>query len=376
MFVFILGVLGLSVDCPDIINFAIGLSVNIKQPALMSQLRSDCCSQVTCDSNNRVTIISWNNMNLNGTINGTALPAKLLELHVFRNQLVGKLPSIWPPLLKQLDIDGNYLGGDVPLFPDSLNFLCLGWPDNFNYFTGTVKIFKPTHLWINNNWITDIQIADTSLLADCDLSNNPLLGNPNVASLNMCIRNNLYNSSNLPITTKTSGTQTMSKTRFSTFLSMSAYKYKSTLIHSISTYKSAFFHSVTTFKSSIPLFSSSKITNTVTLSSHSKDAILTISGKAEETASLENQTSLIIAETEPSLHSKFYFATETNEYAKLDTMESLPPWLIYGLLGAIVGLCVLVLLGGLLFKHPKMHSKFGRKNSFGTLNTVNTSYKT
>ena len=45
-------------------------------------------------------------------------------------------------------------------------------------------------------------------------------------------------------------------------------------------------------------------------------------------------------------------------------------WLPIVLIGAIVVLCVAVCILSRIFKHPKLNSKFGRKNSFGTLNSV------
>ena len=46
--------------------------------------------------------------------------------------------------------------------------------------------------------------------------------------------------------------------------------------------------------------------------------------------------------------------------------------IIFILVGAFAGIAIALLLAAKFVKHPKIHSKFGRKNSFGTLNTVNT----
>ena len=46
---------------------------------------------------------------------------------------------------------------------------------------------------------------------------------------------------------------------------------------------------------------------------------------------------------------------------------------INGLFLGFTALCVLVFIASKVFRYPKMASKFGRKNSFGTLNSQNTS---
>ena len=48
------------------------------------------------------------------------------------------------------------------------------------------------------------------------------------------------------------------------------------------------------------------------------------------------------------------------------------PNTFYYLIGAFVACIILVLVASMVFRKPKSTSKFGRKNSFGTLNTVNT----
>ena len=50
-------------------------------------------------------------------------------------------------------------------------------------------------MFVIDNMITDVIIADTSNLFNCDLSNNPLLGNVRVGALTMCIKNGIWNSS-------------------------------------------------------------------------------------------------------------------------------------------------------------------------------------
>ena len=53
---------------------------------------------------------------------------------------------------------------------------------------------------MNDNWIADLNIQDSSALSTsvCDISNNPLLGNPRIGF--SCVKNNLYSSNSLPNT--------------------------------------------------------------------------------------------------------------------------------------------------------------------------------
>lgn len=62
-------------------------------------------------------------------------------------------------------------------------------------------LFQPTRVFINNNWITDVIVYETALLgSNCDLSNNPLLGNPDIANLTSCTQIGLYSMSLMPST--------------------------------------------------------------------------------------------------------------------------------------------------------------------------------
>ena len=201
----ILELYGVSIDCPDVINLAIGLILNLKSPSLFTTMKNDCCTAtgVTCSSQ-RVTQIFWFRQGLNGTINGTALPSGLFYLGLYNNLLTGPIPTL-PSLMTTLALDDNNLSGDLPLFPSTMSNIHLGFPNQAgNHFTGTLRLNRPTNVYINDNWITDVIIQDTSQLTTCDLSNNPLLGNPRIVSLIMCTQNSLYSASQLPITKFTS----------------------------------------------------------------------------------------------------------------------------------------------------------------------------
>ena len=225
-----------SIDCPKLISFAFDLGMPSQQPARWMQLQSDCCTVigVYCVGS-RVIEISWYMMGLNGTINGTAIPSSVTSLYLNNNAITGSIPNNLPSGLLYLDLNenaitgfipnalpvglislslhGNQMSGDLPLFPSTLQVLYLGYPGTAgNNFTGTLRLFKPSELYINDNWITSVVIQDLSVLYQCDLSNNPLLGNPNIASLTMCTKNGLYSAALLPMTKTYTATSTATAT--------------------------------------------------------------------------------------------------------------------------------------------------------------------
>ena len=243
------GINSISIDCPNLINIARNLQMQSTQATIWTALNNDCCSaaSITC-TNQRVTRIDWNRMGLIGNISDISLPSEITFLRFDHNSLSGTIQNVFTTNLTSIDLSGNrltgtipvvlpkgmqflYLGsnlftgnipmtlpngllhlsvdtnlltGDVPPFPSSLRYLALGYPGwGGNYLTGTVQINKPQLLYILKNWITDVVIQDTSVLTQCDLSNNPLLGNLNIAALTMCTTNGLYNASLLPNTKTT-----------------------------------------------------------------------------------------------------------------------------------------------------------------------------
>jgi hypothetical protein len=213
---------GISVDCPNVIDLARGVHLDIQQPARFSELQGDCClaSTIGCTSQ-RVDIVNWGSMYLDGTINATALPSALTildmnsnsisgrfpislpstlqQLILHDNQLTGSLPSALPSGLTSIHIDTNYLTGDLPPIPPSVTYFVIGWAGYpANHFSGGITLNRPSDVSIYNSLITDIVIQDTSNLGVCDLSNNPLLGNPHISALTMCTKNGLYSASSLP----------------------------------------------------------------------------------------------------------------------------------------------------------------------------------
>ena len=229
-----------SSDCPNVIQLAYDLGMQAAQPAIWSALQGDCCNstrtEVYCDGSQHVTQIQWDRIGLNGVINGTAIPSRvtrlelfgnaitgsipnalpsgLLRLWLYNNAITGSIPYVLPTGLTNFYLHGNQMSGDLPSFPDSLQILALGWPGYpGNHFTGSLRLNRPIGLYINDNWITEVVVQDSSELAtsgySCHLSNNPILGNPNIAGLTMCTQKGLYSAALLPVTQSTVITTTM-----------------------------------------------------------------------------------------------------------------------------------------------------------------------
>ena len=141
------------------------------------------------------------------------------------------------------------MSGDIPAFPSTLEYLQLGYPGfPGNHFTGSVRLNAPVFLFINENWITDVVIQDKSGLPtnNCDLSNNPLLGNPNIAWLIVCTKNGLYSAGLLPNTKSTSTVVTARFTTLSREMKVSiAYMTSLDLLFAKSTEVSRFTTAVT-----------------------------------------------------------------------------------------------------------------------------------
>src|SRR5689334_20934346 len=87
-----------SIDCPNIVNLGLGLNLNKAQPSIWSAIQSDCCvtaqTKVTCDGSQRAIQLNWDLLGLNGTINGTAIPSKMLYLYLMSNQINGSIPTL------------------------------------------------------------------------------------------------------------------------------------------------------------------------------------------------------------------------------------------------------------------------------------------
>ena len=136
-------------------------------------------------------------------------PLGLTVLCLGKNLFMGGISSmVLPSFLQKLGIDSNILGGHLPSFPGNIEEVYL----SHNQFIGQLSLNRPIFFSIDYNWVTNVIISDTSRLSYCDLSNAPLLGNPNIASLTVCTKNNLYSPSLLPNTQTTLRTSLPPKT--------------------------------------------------------------------------------------------------------------------------------------------------------------------
>ena len=277
-----------------------------------------------------MTYLRFSHNQINGTLPfnfGTLYPY-LNILHLSRNLISGPISSILPSGLYDLSIRGNKMTGDLPSFPFTLQYLYFqysGYSDN--HFTGSLVINTPILISLNNNWITNVLVSDLSQLTTyCDISNNPLLGNLNLINLTMCNTNGLYSADELPRTITTTKSQTK------TFLSVFA----------------------------VP----SDILKTITSANRTVVAsILSLNSEFYTAFSINNEITSQIS-TQLDLPNSVVI-----------TPEEASPYLVFGAIGVLAFLCVLVVVASYIFKHPTMRrTKYGRKNSYGTLNTVNTAF--
>ena len=217
MIVLVTAIVSTSVDCSAVINLAFGLNLNTVQPSYMTKIQLDCCDNgidgVKCDPTSRVTQINWSRRGLNGSINATQLPSGLVNLDLSFNRISGGFPDLpstlqtlnlqnntitgsittLPHGLVVLDLSGNLLTGNVPALPSTILYLYLGAPlYPGNKLSGSVVANKLLNLYLYDNWIRNVTIQDFSQLSHCDISLNPLLGNPNILNLTMCVQNGLY----------------------------------------------------------------------------------------------------------------------------------------------------------------------------------------
>ena len=127
----------------------------------------------------------------------------LSYLDINSNPMTCNSKQVWPTGITVLKINGLNCIGSNPSYPDSLQYLQIGMSGDLNYFnkySGTLILKKPTEFYMYNNLITNVTVMDTSVLTTCDISGNPLLGSPSIATLTMCTQNGLYSASLLPYT--------------------------------------------------------------------------------------------------------------------------------------------------------------------------------
>ena len=334
--------MSISPDCPAVIRFAFGANLHVVHPTKMDSLVSNCCTSalVTCESN-RVTIINFSSLRLNGTINGTSIPTQVYLLQLganklngtiprlannlanidFRyNKLSGPLPFPLPSASSRYFVTGNQLSGDLKPFPTNLEFLQIAG----NRFTGKLQVSKPKQLLAYNNLITDVFVGDSSLLTivDCNLDNNPMYGNTNLTALSMCSQRGMFSLSNF----LTSG-----------FL--------------------------------VPTFVFEDIPEIVDDFSYSTLSIDTFDSTLSLDLTTSNSPSSTMSSTidiEPNI------APTSLAGVKIDDPIIKVDILIVIAISGFVLIVLILFFASRYLKSPKMITKFTRKNSFGSLMTTNT----
>ena len=174
-------------QCEMVINLARGLNMGNMKAIKMSDIENDCCNttltKVTCQNNpvKSVTHIEWghDNLQLDGFINGSAIPPQLVLFNVHVNRIKGEMP-VFPDSLRYLFLFGNNFNGTITRFPSEGYDIRL----QNNFFTGTIPIItsKIVLLYLNNNLLTGT--LPTLPLYDFDVSLNLLTGNlPNLTNM-------------------------------------------------------------------------------------------------------------------------------------------------------------------------------------------------
>ena len=142
MFDLILTTYAVSLDCPNVIQFASNLEMQNKQAAIWSQLQVNCCNTtgITCDGSERVSQIVWSGKELDGTINETAIPSNVTWLGLSDNLFTGSMPSSLPSLLTTLYLHNNRLTGPIPTsLPIGLSVMYV----HGNKLSGDLPSFPP-----------------------------------------------------------------------------------------------------------------------------------------------------------------------------------------------------------------------------------------
>eukprot|EP00835_Amoeboradix_gromovi_P005411 NODE_505_length_7533_cov_0.471886.p4 type:complete len:173 gc:universal NODE_505_length_7533_cov_0.471886:6823-7341(+) len=115
LYLFTALVYAVSIDCPDVINFAQGLNMGLSNPRIMKALQKDCCASdgVGCVSG-RVDYIFWVGLRLSGSINVTALPRMMTYLEISYNKITGIIDGDIPPYLDWVYLNSNLITGELP----------------------------------------------------------------------------------------------------------------------------------------------------------------------------------------------------------------------------------------------------------------------
>eukprot|EP00835_Amoeboradix_gromovi_P000636 NODE_23_length_38171_cov_0.318108.p12 type:complete len:348 gc:universal NODE_23_length_38171_cov_0.318108:7263-8306(+) len=265
-------------ECENVVNLARGLGMESSNPTEFTSILNNCCSSKGITCSGAIVGIKWNGYNLEGKINGTALPPYLRVLHLEDNKIYGDIPTL-PSTLTQFFLDNNNINGSLPdKLPIGLQYVSLTYnmmSGNFptlpqsiqnlylspgNLFSGSLVFKYPVSFSIYGNWISDVVVYNSSRITSCDISNNPLLNNPHIANLTMCTKNDLYSFDTLSaarldsfLTSEDAATYNL-KTRTSKPLSTTDFYLESTDSYESDFYESTFIVDIKNSDKGEPIF--------------------------------------------------------------------------------------------------------------------------
>ena len=400
-------------DCSKVVTIAFALGMNTKNPSMYSSLNLNCCSNpatlgVTChgsSSTSTVTEIDWSAKGLTGSLSSNLifpssltklalqrnleikgdllfmanLPNGILYLDMNNNQLTGFIPIV-SPSLKYLSLYNNQLTGAVPQIPAGIESLLLSMnplsgdmptiPASVNVLeihhtqlSGSIQLSKPITIYIDYTQISFIAIDDASLLNTgiCHLGQSLLFYN-DIAHLNgICDLAEI----------------TMTRPKSTSVRTTATLSTKASILLTISNAKAS-------LGSSIFLKVNQITTSTSILTSRATPtapAIITSMLLVTTSfAKLNLNSSMTFSNTSvDSVSSVAKYGLTESQIGKDDTNPSestlvqfVPDIYFFVAIGSFVVLVFAVLIASRFLKTTNTKSKFGRKNSFGTLNTVAT----
>ena len=416
-------------DCAKVTNLALDLNLNLSNPSLFSEIQQDCCrmpsdpnGSILACSGNTVFAINWNNRGLSGSINASNIPSSLQKLYLQNNKINGSMPvsfpdtmvnlhlgnnpfsvsnaPLLPPRLKTLDLSTCNLVGSIQSFPRNLTYIDLSYNQPNISSIGSILNPELETLRIKFCNLSGHLPNLTRSLKGIDLSSNDLEGPvpslpPNLISLYLGFNHftgfmptlpngliNLYINANLlvgefpvvPISLTTLqighfGDPLNQRNKFNGSLQLEApvkLQINFNLFSNISVTNASLLSTSNCDISNNPFENTQSVLALMQVCKNSgfeMTSLAEISLKSTWTSSgssfdLNSDTAIVI------------FATET--LAPVEIKQPIPDmvtYLVIALLAGILLIFVFLLFVKKYLKDPKIHSKFARKKSDGTLIT-------